>query len=324
MDHIGKWMAHAALALGGLLAIGCGTGTGPGSGTDDGVSKGGPFTAKVDGVAWAAESTHINAEAEPSSPGCLFIAGSQVKDGKILYLGFSLYNLKDTGTYALGTGISAYGGIGKVMEGRADEIGPVDSWSTPGTGLDGEFHVARLTANHITADFRCTTMPDDEHNTRTGNRMVTEGHLDLDFTGTLAPVADANGGRLTAKLNGKPYNAADIYASLLDSNGNSGVTLNTNNTENAITLSLAGVTSPGTYAVIWHQPNPRSIIVGRNGGTAETCCWGAEGDTAEVIITSLTPTRVKGTFRGSFVPQAGKPATAKMEVTEGAFDVGIP
>lgn len=146
----------------------------------------------------------------------------------------------------------------------------------------------------------------------------------MDFTGALAPVLDKHGGRLTANLNGKPYNAADIYASLTDLNSNAGVTLNTINSGNAVTLSLAGITGPGTYAIVWRQPDPRSIIVGRNGGTAETCCWGAEGDSAEVTITSLTPTRVKGTFRGSLVPQAGKPASAKMLVSEGAFDVGIP
>jgi hypothetical protein len=41
-------------------------------------------------------------------------------------------------------------------------------------------------------------------------------------------------------------------------------------------------------------------------------------------ITSLTATRVKGNFHGTLVPQAGKPATGKMIVTDGAFDVGIP
>jgi hypothetical protein len=318
MHPIAKWKAGAALAVCGLIIAACGPQT-----TDDGGSGSGPFTAKVDGAAWAADPIGTYATALASSPGCLIIGGTQNKAGMVTSLTLTLYNLKDKGTYALGTGISADGGMGQVGEAKADGSGKGDAWITPGTGLDGEFRVSRLTAKHITADFRYTTVP-GKNNTQTGNRVVTEGHIDLDFTGTLAPVLDKDGGRLTATLNGKPYNAADIYASLLDLNGNAGVTLNTINTENAITLSLAGITAPGTYAIIWHQPNPRSIIVGRNGGTAGTCCWGAEGDTAEVTITSLTPTRVKGTFRGSLVPQAGKPATAKMAVTEGDFDVGIP
>jgi len=91
-----------------------------------------------------------------------------------------------------------------------------------------------------------------------------------------------------------------------------------------LSISLAGVTATGTYAVIWNQPNPRSIVVVRNGGTAETCYWGAEGDSAEVIITSLTATRVKGSFHGLLVPQAGRAPKTSLNVTDGAFDVGIP
>jgi hypothetical protein len=319
MESIAQWMARGALGLCGLLAAGCG----PGSGTDDGGSGGGPFTAKVDGAAWAADPIGMYAMAVASSPGCLIVGGTQNGNGTVVSLSLTLYNLKDTGTYALGTGLSAYGGMGQVGEAEADGTGKGDTWITPGTGLDGEFRVTRLTANHITADFRYATVP-GKNNTRSGDRAVTEGHLDMDFTGTLSPVLDKHGGRLTATLNGKPYNAADIYASLVDLNGNAGVTLTTANSVNGVSLSLAGITAPGAYAVVWRQPTPRAIIVGRNGGTAETCCWGAEGDSAEVVITSLTPTRVKGTFRGSLVPQAGKPATAKLIVTEGAFDVGIP
>jgi hypothetical protein len=68
----------------------------------------------------------------------------------------------------------------------------------------------------------------------------------------------------------------------------------------------------------------RAIIVGLNGGDASHCCWGlnAGTDTFTVTITILTPARVKGTFSGTLQPQPGKPATAPLVITDGAFDVG--
>lgn len=279
------------------------------------------LSAKVDGAAWEADPIGIFANALAVSPGCLMVGGSQTKDGKTTSLTLTLYNLEDTGTYALGTGLSVYGGMGQVGQ-SAGADGKGDGWITPGTGLDGEIHVTRLSGGHITADFAYVAVP-GKNNADTSKREVTAGHLDLDYAGTLSPVLDKHGGRLTASLAGKPYNAADIYASLKDLNGNAGVTLTTTTSRLNLSLSLAGITAPGTYAIVHKQPNPRAIIVGYSGGTAETCCWGEEGDSAEVVITELSSARVKGTFRGTLVPQAGKPAKSPLLV-DGAFDVGIP
>jgi len=292
------------------------------SGSATGGSGSGPLHAKVDGAAWEAEPIGTYATALASSPGCLLIGGSQTSGGTTTSLTLTLYNVKDTGTYALGTGLTATGGMGQVGEGSGGG-GKGNGWITAGTGLDGQIRITRLGAGHITADFNYTAAP-GKSNTLTADKVVTEGHVDLDYTGTLAPVADKDGGTLTATLGGKAYNAADIYANLTDINGNAGVTINTITSENAVSISLAGVTAAGTYAVIWKQPTPRSIVVGHNGGTAETCCWGAEGDSAEVTITSLTAHRVKGSFHGILVPQAGRPAKSPLTVTDGAFDVGIP
>lgn len=68
-----------------------------------------------------------------------------------------------------------------------------------------------------------------------------------------------------------------------------------------------------------------SLVLGKNGGDASNCCWGGDkpGDTGTIVITSLAPTRVKGTFSGMLLPQTGKPATAPLMIADGTFDVGI-
>lgn len=308
--------AFLAVALAGGMAAGCG----PDSGTDA-PGGGSGFRAKVDGAAWEADGVGTFANALGISPGNLIVGGTSTRGGVTTSLTLTVYNIADTGTYALGTNLGVDGGFGQVGQSDGGD-GKGNAWITPGTGMDGEIRITRLDGGRIVADFRYTAVP-GKNNTMTGNREVTEGHLDLPYQGTLLPVQEQHGGKLTATLGGKPYNAATIIASLVDINGNAGVRLTTTTSENGISLSLSGITGPGTYAIVHRQPNPRAIYVGRNGGTAETCCWGQEGDSAEVTITSLTAKRVKGTFKGVLVPQTGKPAPGNLAVTDGAFDVGI-
>jgi hypothetical protein len=65
------------------------------------------------------------------------------------------------------------------------------------------------------------------------------------------------------------------------------------------------------------------VTAGVNGGDASSCCWGGNaGDTGTIVITSLTPARVKGTFSGTLQPPTGKPATTPLVITDGVFDLG--
>ncbi len=296
----------ALYALASLLAfafIACDSSTeAPGAGSG--------LTARYEGEAWEAEPIGVYANALGSSPGTYIFGGTQTKGGITRSIVVTLYNIGGPGTYALGTDMNVTGGMAQAGEGTGTGANS-NAWITDGTG-------------RIQASFRFTAVP-GKNNALTANRTVTEGRVDLPYKGTPLPVLDKHGGTLTATLGGKPYNAASIYASLVDVNGNPGVNITTTTSLNGISLLVSGATAPGIYPVLHKQPNPVSIGVGRNGTSAETCCWGGggESDTAEVEITSITATRVKGRFHGRLIPSPGKPATAPLEVADGKFDVGI-
>jgi hypothetical protein len=64
-----------------------------------------------------------------------------------------------------------------------------------------------------------------------------------------------------------------------------------------------------------------SISAG-TGATAH-CCWGlTASDVGTVTITSVTATRLRGTFSATLQPQAGSSQTQPLTITGGTFDVG--
>ena len=66
---------------------------------------------------------------------------------------------------------------------------------------------------------------------------------------------------------------------------------------------------------------PTRLIMITRVGTAQS--WGGVGnDTGTLTITTLTPTRIAGTFSGTLAPNAQ--TTGTMTVANGAFDVRTP
>jgi hypothetical protein len=53
------------------------------------------------------------------------------------------------------------------------------------------------------------------------------------------------------------------------------------------------------------------------------CCYGILGDVGTLTITSLTTTRIKGTFTASLRPQPGTAATGTLTISSGTFDIGL-
>jgi hypothetical protein len=300
-----------------LVVVGCGGGGGGATGGGSG------FRAKVDGTQWVAESISIAAGPIKALPGALLVVGTQNAGGKNTGLTLTLGNVTGPGTYALGVGSEVIGGIASVGE---TPTGTHDSnvWETPLDGISGEFVITTLTSDHLVATFSFVAAP-GKNNALGGMRTITEGQIDLPFSGALTPVPDNVGSKVSATLNDVRYNAWLISGMLDDFTGTAGVTISTTSSVNALSLVLQGVTAAGTYAISDAQPL-RTITAGKNGGDATHCCWGlnAGGDVGTITITSLTAARVKGTFSGTLQPQPGKPATAPLVVTDGAFDVGIP
>jgi hypothetical protein len=305
-----------------FLALALATGACGGDGGAPGGGGGGSgFTAKIDGKDWAAAPISIAATASPV-PGGIILLGSQNTNGAVTGITITLNDITGPGTYALGVGPGVYGGIASVGEGSGGG-GNANVWETPLDGVSGAITLTAVGAGRIAGTFQFNAAP-GRRNTAGGTRTVTDGHFDLAFMGNLLPVPDNMGAKVSATLNGVPYNAWTVIGRLQDYTGGAGVSIDTTSSENALSLQLVGVTAPGTYPVSDAAPL-RTIIAGLNGGMASNCCWGlnAGGDTGTITITSLTATRVKGTFSGTLQPQPKRPATAPLVVTDGAFDVGI-
>jgi len=300
------------------LCEACGSdgGGGPGGG-----GAGSGFTAKVDGKAWEATPISISAQANAGTPGTVILVGTQSDGTKSLGLTLTFYNIRGPGKYALGVDNSIVGGVGQVGEGTG-MAGQAVSWITAGSGVAGMAEITALDAGRIVGTFNYTAEP-GKNNVLGINRVITDGKFDLALKGTLTTLPENAGGKVTAEFGGVLYNAATADASLMDLTGGAGFRLSTVSSVHALGLMLEGVTAPGTFTYSNTSPL-RTITAGRNGGTADNCCWGnVPGDVVEIIVTSLMPSRVKGTFSATLKPQPGKPATQDLVVTNGTFDVGI-
>jgi hypothetical protein len=301
----------SSLAL--FLAACAGGGDEPGGGSGSG------FVAKVDGQSWAAEPIGVTALAG-GVPGGIVITGSQkTASGLNRGLSISLNDITGPGTYALGVGPGVYGGWASVGEGTG---GNANVWETPQNGVAGSITITTLDAAHLVATVSYVTVP-GRHNELGGTRTVTEGKIDLPLKGKLPPVAENQGSKVSATLNGKPYNAWSVSAVLQGVSGTGGLTLSSTTEDNTLSIVLDGVTGPGTFMLANAQPTYR-ITAGRNGGTAANCCWGGNSapDVGSVTVTSYSAARVKGTFSATLQPREGKPATTPLTITDGVFDVG--
>lgn len=305
------------LALSALSFFSCDGGTG----SNDGSPGDAGLTARLDGKSWKATPISIVAQVNAGVTGSLSILGTQTDGDKTLSLTLLLYNVGGPGKYALGVSSSGFGGSGLVGEGYGG--GDADSWITPSSGTAGEVDIIAIGDGRVRGTFYYTAEPGKD-NTAGGKREVTDGHFDLPLTGTLKTLAENAGSRVTAKLNGIAYNAATVYGSLADFTGGAGLTFSSTNDSNALSLNLVGITETGTYSLRNTSPS-RLLTAGRNGGDENHCCWGTMADdSGEVVVTSLTAKRARGTFTATLKPQNGKPAKADLVITEGSFDIGMP
>lgn len=295
-------------------------------GGDDGDNGGGGggsgFTAVVAGDPWEAEPISISAAANAGVQGTIIIVGSDNSGGVNRSITLTFYNVRGPGTYALGVGSDVYGGRASTGESTGPG-GDADLWSTPNTGVAGTATLTQVSGGRVKGTFSFTGEA-GEDNIVLGDRTVTNGQFDLELTGTLATLPANQGSKVTATINGRSYNAWSVNGLLTDHTGGAGFRFSTSTRDDGLSIELEGITAPGTYAISDVVPL-RVVIVGKNGGDAEHCCWGlnAGGDVGTITVTSYSADRVQGTFSGTLQPQPGKPATTPLVVTQGTFDVGI-
>jgi hypothetical protein len=298
-------LATLAIAMGALACGGGGDSTGPGGG-GNGQFR---FTAKIDGANWASTAGVETVGVPVALPGVFALTGSQI-GGSAQTIVMTLYNIPGPGTYPLGVGVSVPGGNALISSAAG-------GWRTAQTGADGTISITTLTATRMEGTFSFTAVAFTGG--ATGTKTVTDGSFVLEIkpNGTIGPLPDNAGHKLSATLNGAAYNGAEVAASY---NANTLTVVATNGTRN-VSISLSNVTAPGTFALSNSLPI-RSMTVGVFNGSQIVSSHASSiaGSSGSVTITSMTATRIKGTFNA--VLGAGPGTTGTMTVNNGSFDVG--
>jgi hypothetical protein len=253
------------------------------------------------------------AKVASGAPCTYLIEGTQViSSTDELVIQIIFYNLAGPGTYPIGVGPSVLGAVAQVAQ-----VGKV--WSTPSTGAAGTVTITALTPTRIAGMFEFVAGP---YLLSTGTKTVTNGQFDLTLPGTALPTLPANAGsRVSASLDGAAWNAATVVA--LNASGS--LSIAANNDDYQLSFTLIGVSAPGTYALS-DTTYTRSVSVspGPKGAPNGNCCWGfGTGQFGTITITSVTASRMAGTFEVTLPPTGGGSATSPIEITSGVFDVGF-
>jgi hypothetical protein len=303
-----KWVSPAraaALLLVPLLLVlaACGGDSGP-----TGPGEGDYFIrATIDGQNWSTAPGQVVAGASSPIPGSIFFQGASL-GGTIQGLAFSLGRITGPGQYLLGINFgTGTGGIVTYTNGAT-------SYNTPLNGASGTINITEITSNAVAGTFQVTVHPlvgDGDPITITNGQF--RAPLSQGFE--LAP-QDQRGNSLSATFSGAatgPFVGGTVVAA---GEPATSFGFNGNNQTYMVSLSLSHVTTTGQLPLQTTVPL-RRLTVTRNGVTG---MWGGTAaDVGTITITSLTDTRIQGTFSGTLAPVAG--AVGTLEVTNGKFDI---
>jgi hypothetical protein len=301
-------LAVGVLVLGVLSACG-GGGTDPNGGGGGG-GGGGTFgmTAKIDGAAW---SPSFAASGAHGSAGVWnFVGVSSTGGGSSIMI--SLYNIRGPGTYPLGVNVTGIGGMAQVVKGSK-------GWGTALTGVAGTITIDTVSNTRLVGTFSFSAV--GISGGATGTVEVTEGVFKLPVAtiGNPGTLPDNAGHRLTVSSGDVDYNAGTIAVSFPN---DTSMVVATNNTVDGLGIQLAGIHGTGSYTL--NPSNPLHVLTySTYDGTNFSVWGGVAGDAGSIVITSLTATRIKGTFNVTLQPSTGPAATGPINLV-GDFDLGIP
>lgn len=317
---------HASLFpfAGLLLLVACGGGsTGPDDGNNDGNdgnNNGNPtsgMSATIDGQSWNANSSAGSVAALQVSPlnGSYIILG--IGSGVVASMTFNITFITRPGTYPLGVdAVSVQGGFAGVTGGSASG----GTWLTPISGAAGTITITTLTTTRIAGTFSFTATASGGG--ATGSKVVTNGQFDAPISGN-APIAvltDSMSSKMSASLNGAAWNAGIVSGQTTATH----LSLSGINNLQTLIMTIPKPTAAGTYTLsnasgsLLFAWDPNAVAP-----AGARCCYGILGDVGTLTITSLTTTRIKGSFTATLRAQAGTAATGTMTISGGTFDIGL-
>lgn len=285
-------------------------------GTTGGTSGTTQMTATIDGKAWTASSGGVMAIQVSSTSGGYLISGIELAGTTIgTSLAISINDIPGPGTYPLGTdGVSVAGGFAGVT------VAGTQTWNTPVSGAAGTITITSLTTAHIAGTFSFTaSLPT---NGATGQRVVTNGAFDAPFkpAAVIKALPDSIGSKMSATLNGQAWIAGIVGGQI----GSGFISLSGINDKQSVLFTIPMPAAAGTYVLNNVLPNfvyawdPNAVKP-----AGARCCWGVQGDVGTVTFTTLTKTRVKGTFSATLSPQPGTAAVGSLTIANGTFDIGM-
>ena len=298
-----------------LVAIGACGGSSDSTSPDTGSNSGLHLTAKVDGAAFVASNPSLTT-ANQVSPGQYTIVAFQGATS----INLSLTAIRAPGTYPLGVGPGVPGG--SVIVANA-----TGGWSTVLSGAEGTITITTLSTTEIAGTFSFTVSA--LSGSATGTKTVTDGdfHLGVKQLVAIGAIPDNVGSTLSATIGGTTWNAAFVSASLSTIQGTVGqfLTIPATNSTRGFGISLTGVTGPGTYVLTNSGAVTRQMQV-NNVVNPLSNIWSSlgAGGSGSVTITSMTATRIKGTFSGILGPTPGTSTVGTLTVANGTFDIGLP
>lgn len=314
---------NAALGVAAIVLVvalaSCGGGGSSGVAGPGGPS--GPMSARVDGVQWNADELGGGLGAGHPLPGMYTIPGRRTSGGIPEFLDLTLYNVAGPGAYPLGVNSTTFGG--GALYGNANA-----AWNTPLSGVAGTAIVTTLTATRIAGTFAFQATP--LSGTAAGTRVVTEGTFDYPImsSGVTGPLPDNAGSFVHASVDGAAWNGATI-ASIHNTVGTPSLIVGASTVTTQLNFTISGFAGPGTYPIAF---SPYCLVTWTELGTGHS--WGGSGsmvgptyvssDSGSVVITSLTSTRVRGTFSGKLAPGPSNAATGFRYILNGEFDCGLP
>lgn len=269
------------------------------------------FTARINGQQWSSGPGGVSTNGVIYVlPGTYSITGAQV-GGYVLSI--ALYNIGKTGSYPLGVGPQIAGGTMLVS-------GATGGWTTALTGAAGAIHITTLTATRIAGTFSASLTPTS--GASSGVLSVSEGQFDLQVVanGTVGPLPENAGSRVFATLDGVDFNASAAAGNYSVSSGGI-LVVSGNNDTRLLNLSLTGITAPGEYQL---GNNPSRVIGVSNATNTSTNSWSSAGagGSGTVIVTTISNSRLIGTFSGTLGPAPGSQTVGTMTIVNGEFNIG--